>query len=59
MFGVYTFSTIPKTVHPGSRLVVVYSVYAGVENYVLSSVKWPDDDDDDDELVYPRHRAIS
>ena len=29
-FGVYTFPTIPKTLYPGSRLMVVHLAYAGV-----------------------------
>ena len=28
--GVYTFPTMPKTLRPGSRLMVVYLAYAGV-----------------------------
>ena len=39
-FGEYTFPTTSKTLHPSSRLMVVYLVYAevGVEPAATSSV---------------------
>ena len=44
-FGVYTFSTIPKNLYPGSRLVVVYLVNAGVGATVTATDHQLCDDD--------------